>query len=120
MSFRGMLRPGQGFKKFKVLRQTSKTTSSGRVQAASLSPVGEIYGIKTRASQKEIEQWKQKGHPISHTIVQRGTKNCAKATDFLELGEGDAKRRFYVQGTRNPGELGHFTVYMVEEREDLQ
>lgn len=120
MSFRGILRPGQGFKCYTVLRQKSETTSSGRVKAASLSPDGKIYGIKTRASQKEIEQWKQNGHPISHTIIQRGTANCAKAADVLELDDGTTKRRFYIQGTRNPGELGHFTVYMVEEREDLQ
>ena len=115
MSFRGFLRPGQGFKAFTVLRKTGGTTASGRAKTASLTPDGEIYGIISQASQQEKEQWKQNGHPISHTIVQRGTKNRAKATDELQLGD----RRFLIQGVNDPGELGHFTVYKVNERADL-
>lgn len=75
----------------------------------------------TQASPTEMEQHKQLGTPITHTIVQRGTQNRAKATDILVLGEGETARRFYVQGEpQNPGELGHFLVYKVEERADLQ
>lgn len=118
MSFRGMLRPGQGFRKFTVLQKKGGTTATGRPMAQSLTPDGEIYGIISKASQKEIEQWKQNGHPITHTIVQRGTKNRGKADDVLELN--GTNRRFSVKGTRDPAELGHFTVYYVEEREDLQ
>ena len=118
MSFRGMLRPGQGFRPFTVLRKKGETTATGRVMAKTLTPDGEIYGIISQATQKEIEQWKQNGHPITHTIVQRGTKDRAKADDVLELN--GTNRRFSVKGTHDPGELGHFTVYYVEERMDLQ
>lgn len=118
MSFRGMLRPGQGFRLFTVIRKKGGKTATGRPKAQSLTPDGEIYGIISQASQKEIEQWKQNGHPITHTILQRGTKNRAKADDVLELS--GTKRRFHVKGTHDPAELGHFTVYYVEEREDLQ
>lgn len=123
MSFRPMLRPGQGFKLFKVLRREGGITASGRPHTNSTEVKGEFYGMITQASPTEIEQHKQLGSPITHTIVQRGTKNRAKATDILELdAEGcGTVRRFMVQGEpQNPGELGHFLVYKVEERADLQ
>ena len=123
MSFRPMLRPGQGFKLFRVLRRVGITTNTGRPTTSSLASQGEFYGIISQASAKEIEQHKQLGSPITHTIVQRGTTFRAKATDILELGEGcgDKKRRFLVQGEpKDPGELGHFLIYTVEERADLQ
>ena len=129
MSFRPQLRPGQGFKPFRVLRRVNGTTPTGRPTTGSLEPQGELYGIISQATPTEKEQWKQDGHPITHTIVQRGTKNRAMATDVLELPavkndaeeEVVAARRFLVQGQpQDPGELGHFLIYRVEEREDLQ
>ena len=121
MSFRPMLRPGQGFKLFKILRKVGSTTETGRPYTTSDQHAGEFYGIITQASPKEIEQHKQRGTPITHTIVQRGTKMRAMATDTLVLKESDRIRRFKVQGDpRDPGELGHFLVYKVEERDDLQ
>lgn len=123
MSFRPMLRPGQGFKKFRVLRRVGVTTSTGRPTTSSLASQGEFYGMITQADPKEIERHKQLGTPITHTIVQRGTTHRAKATDVLELSEccGDKVRRFLVQGEpKDPGELGHFLIYRVEERTDLQ
>ena len=119
MSFRGLLRPGQGFKLFRVYRRQGGTTDSGRPRTATLSEKGKFYGIISQASPTEKEQWKQLGTPITHTIVQRGTKDRAKATDVLELK--DEGRRFLVKGEpHDPGELGHFLVYKVEERADLQ
>ena len=122
MSFRPMLRPGQGFKKFRVLSRTGGTTDSGRPRTSKETPKGEIYGMITQASPAEREQHKQLGSPITHTILQRGTENRAKATDILELvvEEGEKGRRFHVQGEpQDPGELGHFLIYKVEERADL-
>ena len=122
MSFRPMLRPGQGFKLFRVLRREGGLTDKGRPTSAVLKPQGEFLGIISKASPKEMEQHKQLGSPITHTIVQRGTQNRAKATDVLELTQsGCEPRRFLVQGEpQDPGELGHFLVYTVEERTDLQ
>ena len=124
MSFRPMLRPGQGFKLFRVLRKVSRTTSTGRPQTSSLASHGEFYGMITQADPKEVEQFKQAGTPITHTIIQRGTTHRAKANDVLELiGNtcGNTPRRFYVQGEpKDPGELGYFLIYKVEERVDLQ
>lgn len=80
----------------------------------------------SQASPKEQEQWKQLGTPITHTIVQRGTESRAHGNDILELAEDrygneTEPRRFLVKGdAQDPGELGHFLVYHVEERKDLQ
>lgn len=122
MSFRPMLRPGQGFKKFLVLRRTGSTTAKGRPHSENLTTHGEFYGMITQASPAEREQHKQLGSPITHTILQRGTANRARATDVLELvvGGEEKRRRFFVQGEpQDPGELGHFLLYKVEERADL-
>lgn len=122
MSFRALLRPGQGFKPFRVLRRGGGLTDTGRPYTSNLQLQGEFLGMITQASPKEVEQHKQLGTPITHTIVQRGTRNRAKATDVLELKQCDCTvRRFLVQGDpQDPGELGHFLVYKVEERDDLQ
>lgn len=123
MSFRPMLRPGQGFQLFRVLSREGGITATGRPHTKGEVAKGEFYGMISQASPKEIEQHKQLGSPITHTIVQRGTENRAKATDILELvvGEGEEGRRFFVQGEpQDPGELGHFLVYKVEERADLK
>jgi hypothetical protein len=119
--FRGFLRPGQGFRPFTVLRRTGGTTANGRPTTTKLTEQGKILGIISQASQKEQEQWKQNGHPITHTIVQRGESGGVMVTDVLELNVADKPpRRFLVQGVHNPAELGHFTSYKVEERDDLQ
>lgn len=123
MSFRPMLRPGQGFKLFRILRRVGAITPGGRPHTNSKAPQGEFYGMLTEASPEEIEQHKQQGSPITHTILQRGTNPRAKDTDILELvtGSGDKARQFMVQGDpKNPGELGFFLVYKVEERKDLK
>ncbi len=122
MSFRGLLRPGQGFKPFTVYRRVGGTSKSGRPQTKRLERVSEFFGIVSRADPKEVEQWKQQGHPITHTIIQRGKDERVKATDILELDlPGEEPRRFLVKGKpRDAGEIGHFTVWKVEEREDLR
>lgn len=117
MSFRAMLRPGQGGRPFTVLRREGGKTEKGRPITSTHKPKGQLFGMITQARQKDIEQWKQNGHPITHTIVQRGALNQAKATDILEMDGTD--RRFLVQGVQDPGELGLFTIYNVEERFDL-
>lgn len=117
MSFRGLLRPGQGFKPYTILKRQGGVTKTGRPTTAQLEPAGQILGIISQAGQMEKEQWKQSGHPITHTVIQRGNINKAEANDVLEL---EGNRRFLIQGVRDPGELGHFTVYKVEERLDLQ
>lgn len=130
------LRPGQGFKRFTVLRKSGTISAAGSVgKSPSFSEVGEIIGILVGASQKEKEQFKQDGHPISHKIIQRGVGSRGKATEYIRLTEpvkpdSDAPaaplsevktvtRYFYIQGTKNPAEWDHELIYYVEERADL-
>ena len=141
MSFRPMLRPGQGFQKFMVYRREGSVTASGRARSTSLKLHGEIIGIISQASPQEIAQAKQLGSPITHTIVQRGTKYRAKANDVFLIPPDSAQnvpdvlnvsepgdttnpnqgRRFVVRGDpKDPGELGHFLIYRVEERDDIK
>lgn len=122
MSFRPMLRPGQGFKLFRVLRRVGNISNTGRPHTSSLASQGEFHGMLTEASPEDIERYKKLDTPITHTIVQRGTAHRAKAKDILELvdGCGDKPRRFYVtKDPKDPGDLGHFLIYKVEERDDL-
>lgn len=119
--FRGLLRPGQGFKQFIIVRKENGVSPKGRPKKKDKKPKGVIIGIISQASQSEIAQSKQSGHPITHTIVQRGAIEVAKPTDILVLRpEEGPERKFYVQTVQDPGELGHFTIYKVEERADLQ
>lgn len=118
MNFRAMHRPGEGFKLFKVLRKEGGLTEKGRPATSSLKHKGEFYGIVTKTDPTETDQNKQKGSPKKYTIVQRGTQHQARANDILERADG---RRFLVIGDpKDPGGLGHFSVYKVEERDDLQ
>lgn len=122
MSFRPMLRPGQGWKKFRILRKVGVFTDSGRATTSSLASQGEFLAMITEASPEDIERYKKLDTPITHTIVQRGSGPRATATDILELvdGCGDKARRFIVKKKpKDPGELGHFLIYKVEERDDL-
>lgn len=122
MSFRPTLRPGQGFKLFRVLRRVGNISDKGRAHTSSLASQGEFHGMLTEASPEDIERYKKLDTPITHTIVQRGTAHRAKATDILELVDGcsDKPRRFMVtKDPKDPGDLGHFLIYKVEERADL-
>lgn len=123
MPFRQMLRPGHGFQTFRVLRRVGETTNTGRPYTNKLAPQGEFYGMLTEASPEDIERYKKLDTPITHTIVQQGTANRAKATDILELVDicGGKPRCFLVtKEPKNPGDLGHYLIYRVEERADLK
>lgn len=118
MSFRPMLRPGQGFQKFRVLREEGGLTENRRPTTTVLKPQGEFLGIISQDTPTETGKNKQKVSPISYTIVQRGGNIRARANDILVKQDGTQLR---VKGDpRNPGDLGFFTVYKAEERKDLQ
>lgn len=118
MFYRAMHRPGQGFKLFTVLRRDGGKTANGRPTTTVLKPQGQFYGIVTKTNPTETDQHKQVGSPKKYTIVQRGTANQARANDILEREDG---KRYLVKGDpKDPGGLGHFLVYSVEERTDLQ
>lgn len=110
--------PGQGFQKFRIRKQATVLTPSGRAVPAPPDATDDyFFGIMVNASQREIEQWKQNGHPISHKIVEYSAVKRAIPTDWLVNGEG---REFYVEGVKNPGELNVSCIYFVNERLDIR
>lgn len=116
--FTANLVPGQGFQSFTVHRKTDGVTITGRAVPGTYEPTEDsFFGQLVNASQKEKEQWKQNGHPITHTIIEYGAQQKAKATDLLVLQDG---REFYVQGANNPGDLNVLMMYYVEERTDVK
>lgn len=112
------LLPGQGFFQFHVHRKIGGLSSSGKPKAATLQKTEiEFLGALLGASQKEQEEWKQNGHPITHKIIEYSAQAKAKATDYLVMFDG---REFYVQGVKNPGNLNVTMIYYVEERFDIR
>lgn len=117
--FTANILPGQGFKSFKVYRVEGGVSASGRAVKSSYKPTGEeFYGMLTSASQKEIDQWKQQGHPITHKIIEYSAEKKAGPTDYLKLAHDE--RQFYVQGVKNPADLNVTMIYYVEERLDIK
>lgn len=117
--FTANLLPGQGFQKFTVHKAVSAVSKSGRpLQGTELEETDFTFlGALVGASQKEIEQWKQNGHPITHKINEYGAQVKAKSCDYLVTDSG---RQFYIQGYKNPGELNLTMIYYVEERFDMK
>lgn len=112
---RSSLRPGQGFKKFTRYKHSGKLTAQRRA-GSSQEECGYLFGILSDATPEEIEQWGTTESPITHKIVQYGGTNKAADKDYLVFNG----RYFYIQRSpRNPGGLGHFTVYYCEERRGL-
>ena len=107
------LRPGNLYKDFTVEKKDRTVSSRGRAKSGYSDDGGTIRGILAEAKPQEKERWRQLQHPISHTIVQRG-KPKAVPEDRLIFGD----RIFFVQGVDEPGALGLWTIYYVEERFD--
>lgn len=107
------LRPGQLFAPFSVEREKDDTGAHGR-RASGYEDRGEsLAGVLAEAKPEEIERFRQLGHPVSHTIVQRGRKIAGVGDRLLRAGS-----YYYVQGVDDPGGLGLWTIYYAEERRD--
>lgn len=116
--FQANVLPGQGFQKLAVWEKQGGLSRAGRPAGGSWKETGRrLLGIVTEASPKEIDQWKQNGHPISHKVTSYGAMEKAKATDYLMMEDG---RQFYVQGVKDPGNLSITMIYYVEERKDIR
>ena len=117
--FTANLLPGQGFQPLTIHHSVSTVTATGRATGGTtITPTDKkLYGMITSANEQEKEQWKQDGHPVTHKVVQYGAENKAKATDYLVAKDG---RQFYVQGTKNHGDLNVSVTYYVEERKDIR
>jgi len=118
--FHPNLRVGDGFQPLTIYRKTETTSQTGRTQKGQYKKTGlQIWGMIMNASQTEKEQWKQAGHPISHKILQYGRQpSLAEAADVIKADRNG--RNYYVQGTKDPAQLGVTAVYYVEERLDVK
>jgi len=118
-------RPGQGMKQLTILSHNGALLKNGRPAAEAYMPAGIIYGFIMRASHGDVEQWKsrnqwkQEGHPVTHKIIQMSGQSHAELSDCFQISDGNSTRHFQIKGIHNPGELGRFTIYYVEERKDL-
>lgn len=108
------LRPGNLYKDFTIEKKGASISTRGRAKTEyNRDPGEQIKAVLAEAKPQEKERWRQLQHPISHTIVQKGTPK-ASAEDRLVFGE----RIFFIQGVDEPGALGFWTIYYVEERYD--
>lgn len=108
------LRPGNLLRDFVVEKMAIDANDMGRSMRYFL-PTGKILtGVLAEASQDERFMWKQRQHPITHKIVQNGSKLVADVGDRLTLGT----RIFYVKGRDDISALGISTIFYVEERSD--
>lgn len=108
------LRPGNLLRDFVVEKQAIDTSKIGRLERYFL-PTGKVLtGVLSEASQDERFMWQQKQHPITHKIVQNGSKFVADIGDRLSLG----KRVFYIKGRDDISALGISTIFYIEERID--
>lgn len=117
--FTAYLLPGHSFKQFTVYKHSGSISETGRASKESEIAETDItfLAARIRASQKEKEQWKQNGHPITHKIIEYSAQVKARPRDYLVTEDG---RQFYIQGTDNPGDMNVTMIYYVEERFDVR
>ncbi len=113
--------PGQGFKDFVVYEKTGTISSSGSVgRSVNFIKKTDLKGITTSMSPKERETWKQSGYEVSDKIVQYGSPKAKKGQYIVYYDFNKQSHVYEVKGVRNPGGLNHFSIYLVNERSDLQ
>ena len=113
--------PGQGFKDFVVYEKTGTISSSGSVgRSVNFIKKADLKGITTSMSPKERETWKQSGYEVSDKIVQYGSPKAKKGQYIVYYDFNKQSQVYEVKGVRNPGGLNHFSIYLVNERSDLQ
>lgn len=108
-------RPGQQWKEFKLYRSKTTLNQKGSIQYEPIKqsdkPLGIVHGFLAAATQKEVNQWEQMKHPISHTIVVNG--DCvAQAEDILVY----ENKQYIVKGKDNPFGLGIFQIIYCESK----
>ena len=109
------LRPGNLLRDFIVEKMAIDANDMGRSMRYFL-PTGKVLtGVLSEASQDERFMWKQRQPPITHKIVQNGSRHVADVGDRLTLGT----RVFYIKGLDDISALGISTLFYVEERSDF-
>lgn len=117
-----MLRPGQDAKTFVILKKYSTRSMAGSTgKSKDYQECGSLMGVLTSTSPSEREKWKQDGHEVTNKIVQYYGE-IAKKGQYLKLENpvSGEPSLYFIETLKNPGELGHFTVYYVNKRDDLK
>ena len=114
--FNANLRPGEVFLLFDVYSGCGEVTRAGHPVTSKYTKTNiSFYAVLAEADSREITEWRQNNHPITHTVVQYGAGLSAKPTDYLITCDG---RQFCVKGVSNAGGLNVAMIYKVEERYD--
>lgn len=107
------MRPCANFVRFAIWEKDT-ALREGRA-GSEYAPAGrELLAVMGDAKPEDISRWSQQQHPVTHTLVARGSPK-AGGGDLLVR---DNTRAFFVRGINNVGDLELWTVYYVEERKD--
>ena len=113
-----MMTPGQELREFTVSKPETRSTDNGREGLINqYVEVGKIRAILAQAKPEEVQRWRQLNHPVTHKIImQRKPPFEVKSGYIFER----AGRRFYMQALPNDiGDLGHWTIFYCDERNDI-
>ena len=107
------LRPGNLYKDFVIEPLMAEKSTTGRAATKYDTESRQLLrGVLSDASPEVIERFSQNAHPVTHQIVQAVA--VAKDGDRLIL----ENRAYYVEGVDPLGNLGLYTLYYVQQRED--
>jgi hypothetical protein len=107
------LTPNMLWQTFAWERLETELDSRGRPVQTWVS-AGQIRGILSDSSPEQKLRYQQMQHPVTHEIAVQGSPQATPG-DRLVLGN----RHFYVHDVQDPGGLGLWTIYQVEERRDV-
>lgn len=106
------LRPGQVFLDFLVEHAQSGVDGHGRpVRGYDAEHPVLIRAAIASADAEARERYSRPEHPVTHSIVHLAPP-VAEVDDRMVRGD----RHYYVNGVEDPGGLGLWAIYYVEER----
>lgn len=102
-------------KTFTVEQQAASSDSRGRIAESWVATGTTIQAIVGSATPQQIEQYGELGHPVTHSLTQRGPAYAgAKPGDRLTLGG----LHYYIRAIEDPAQQGRWTVYFCRELRD--
>ena len=109
--------PGEQWKPFYIVAKKTTVSAKGRVMYDTTSaPTETFLGAISKATPKEVQQWGQTQRLITHKVVVEGTTTAAEGNVIVFQADN---RKFHVQGAKDCGELGIFSViYCLEKLGD--
>lgn len=106
------LRPEAPFKAMYVYRK-KQGLYRGRSRPESWEKDEEpIMAAISMTGPKEVDKWKQRGHEVSHTIIQQGGLK-ARPGDKVVYGGNE----YTIEGLKDAAKLGVWAVYYCNQKE---